>query len=97
MALTFTQAKATLDDVSVRIETARKRMESARAAYGVAQNELGSIPSAYATFITDLEAAAAADTWPQADVQKAEKDQMVADYQALKSYVDGVIAAIDAL
>lgn len=97
MPTTYTQAKATLDEIAERINATRRRMDQARAQYGAAQLELGGLAAAYGPFIADLNAAALADSWPQADAQKAEKDQMVTDFQALKATVDGIITAIDAV
>lgn len=95
MATTYTQAKATLDDIAQRVNAARKRAEGAYAAYTVAQAELAGLQGAYATFIADLDAAAAGTAWPQAVAQKAEKDQMITDFQALKTNIDATIVAID--
>ncbi len=95
MATTFTEAKAALDEIAERITNSRKRRDQARITLGAAQSELAGLASAYSQFITDLNAAATADTWPLADAQKAELDQLTADFQALKSEVDAQITAFD--
>lgn len=97
MALTYTQAKATLDEMADRVNNARKRAEAAYSQYLAAQAELGGMAALYGPFITELNAAATAVSWPQAPAQKVEKDQMVSDFQALKTSVDNIIAAIDAV
>lgn len=96
MATTFTEAKATLDEIAERINGARKRMDQAYSGYTLAQSTLAGMSATYSAFIADLNAASTADSWPQADSQKAEKDQMVTEFQALQSEVDAIIAAIDA-
>lgn len=95
MATTFIEAVDTLDEIAERVNGARRRAVQARSAYGQAQTELASLPTVYAQFVSDLDAAAAANAWPQAADQKAAKDQMVTEFQALRSYVESVIAAID--
>ena len=97
MATTFTQAKATLDEIAQRVNQARNRVTQARSAYGAAQSELAGLSTVYGQFVSDLNAAAQASSWPLASAQKAEKDQLVADFQALKTEVDAIITAIDAV
>jgi hypothetical protein len=97
MATTYTEARATLNEMADRVNAARRRAQQARNQYTVAQAELAGLPAAYATFVSDINAAATADDWPQADAQKAEKDQMVTEFNALKAEVEAIIAAIDAV
>ena len=95
MALTFTETRATLDEISERVNAARVRMDQGRALYTKAQAELVALPSEYMQFVNDLNEAASLVTWSLAPSQKAEKDQMVADFQALKNLADAILAAID--
>ena len=46
MATTFTQAKATLDEIAVRSESNRKRLEQARAALATASADLAAMATA---------------------------------------------------
>lgn len=98
MALTFTQAKATLDDIASRSEANRKRLEQAKQLITQARADLASMPSAYGSFVTELNAAATANpsdgAWQTA---KAEKDQMVSDFQALNTRAAGMETAVSGL
>ena len=98
MAITYTQAKATLDEIAQRSEQNRKRLEQARALVVSAEADLTAMGTAYATFVTELNAAATANpsdaAWQGA---KAEKDQMAADFAALKTRASAVKNAIDAV
>lgn len=98
MALTYTQTKATLDEIASRSELARKRMEDARTGIVTAETDLMKMETDYSIFVTELDAAAAANpddrAWQGA---KAEKDQMNADFQALKTRATALKNAYDAV
>ena len=98
MAVTYTEAKATLDDIAVRSENNRKRLEQAKSLIQQAESDLTSMSTVYSTFVADLDAAATAnptdDAWQTA---KAEKDQMVADFQSLKTRSTNMKTAVDGL
>ena len=96
MALTYTQTKATLDEIATRSETNRRRLEQARALIVAAESDLAAMASAYGTFVTDLDAAAASNAGDAAwTAAKAEKDQMVADFQAIRSRATALKTAYD--
>lgn len=98
MALTYTQAKAKLDEIATRSETNRLRLARARELLSEAEIDLASMSSTYTTFVGELEAAVAANptdnAWQGAG---AEKDQMVADFLALRTRAVNLIAAVDAV
>ena len=98
MALTFTEAKTALDEIADRSTQNSKRLANAKTLLAQAQSDLAAMPGTYSSIISDINAEAAAnpsdDAWTLA---KAEKDQMVSDFQALKTEVDAVIAAVDAV
>lgn len=93
---TFTQTKAALDEIAVRSEENRKRLERARQLIVSAEADLGAMPAAYLSVITELDTEAAAnpndDAWQTA---LAEKDQMVADFQVLSTRATALLAAYD--
>lgn len=96
MATTYTQAKATLDAISIRSEANRNRLEQARALLIKAESDLADMAAAYGAFVTDLDAAAAANPGDAAwQAAKAEKDLMVSDFNALKSRAIALRAAYD--
>ena len=98
MATTYTQAKATLDEIAVRSETNRKRLEQARAALATASADLAAMATAYGTFVADLDVGATANPTDAAwQAAKAEKDQMVSDFNILQSRAAALLAAFDAV
>ena len=92
---TFTQTKATLDDIAARSEANRKRMEQAKVLIAAADADLTAMPIAYNAFASQLDADAAANSGDTAwQTALAEKDQMVADFQALKTRATALVAAV---
>jgi len=98
MAVTYTQTKATLDEIAARTELARKRLEDARRLLVTAETDLNKMPENYGAFVAELEAQATANpddrAWQGA---KAEKDQMVADFQVLASLATALKSAYDSV
>lgn len=98
MALTYTQAKSTLDEIATKSERARQRLDQARALIVNAENELTAMATDYSGFVTELDSAATANpddaAWQTA---KAEKDQMSADFQALKTRATSLKSAYDSV
>lgn len=95
MAVTFTQAKNTLDEIAKRSERNRQRVAQAKQLLATAASDLAAMATAYATFVSDLNTAAAANSdntaWQGA---KAEKDLMVSDFQTLKTEVETLSEAV---
>jgi len=92
---TFTETKATLDDIAARSEANRKRLESAKQLIATAQADLLAMPTAYGAFATQLNTDSAANATDSAwQTAKSEKDQMVADFQALKTRADSMVTAV---
>lgn len=93
---TFTETKMALDEIAERTTQSMKRRDQAKAMLTTAQSDLVAMQSAYTTIISELNAAAAANpgdaAWQGA---KAEKDQMVADFQALKTEIDALVTAVN--
>lgn len=95
---TYTETKATLDDIAARSENNRKRIESAKAALATAEADLALMATAYASFVAQLDIDASANPDDSAwQTAKAEKDQMVADFQSLKIRATNMKTAVDAL
>lgn len=93
---TYTTTKSTLDEIAARSETNRKRLEQAKALIGQAVTDLAAMGTNYSAFVTQLNTDAAAnpndDAWQTA---KAEKDQMVSDFQALKTEAEALQTAVN--
>lgn len=92
---TFTETKATLDDIAARSEANRKRLEQAKTLISTAQADLNAMGSAYSAFATQLNTDAAANSSDSAwQTALAEKDQMVSDFQALKTRASALVTAV---
>jgi len=92
---TYTEVKKTLDEIAERSTQNSKRVAQAKAMLQQAQTDLTAMQTAYGTIIADLNQVAldnpADPAWQAA---KAEKDQMVADFQALKAEIDALVTAV---
>ena len=86
MATTYTQAKATLDEIAARSETNRKKLDQGIALILAAHTDLTAMPSAYSGFSTDLDDLATANPNDDAIAAAvAELATMTTDFQALKT------------
>ena len=95
MAIVYSQAKTTLDEIAARIEANRKRIANAQALLTAAEADLTAMASAYASFVTDLNTLAAANPSDAAIVTaKAEKDQLVTNFNTLKTEATNKLTAI---
>lgn len=98
MALTYTQSKAILDDIAQRSEQNRKTLEQARELISQAGADLSFMASYYGPFVAelDLEALNNPDNsaWQNA---KAEKDQMVVDFNNISTRATALLAAVDSI
>lgn len=96
MAITYTEAKSTLDEIAERSERARNRMVAARELLVKAEQELNAMGADYGGFVTELDTAAQAggEAWLTA---KAEKDEMVADFNVLKARATSLLTAYDSV
>lgn len=97
MAITYTQAKSTLDEIAEKSERARIHSETARNLLVRAEQELSAMSSQYASFVTELDAIANAGSGEAWLTAKAEKDEMVADFNALRARVQALLAAYDSV
>jgi len=95
---TFTETKATLDEIATRSEANRKRLEQAKILIATALSDLGVMNTAYSPFVTQLNIDAAANPADQAWINaKAEKDQMVSDFTALQTRANSMNTAVSGL
>ncbi len=97
MALTYTEAKSTLDAIANEITQAQNRMERARAQLAAAETTLAGLGSKYGPFVSELDAEAAAQANALWDQALAEKNAMVADFNALRTRAADLLAAYDAV
>lgn len=97
MPASFSQIKTGLDAISGRISGARARLADVKAGAQFVSSDLQNLGTEYATLITDINAAAAA---APSDVSlqnaKAEAAQLTAEFQAIRTVANAVIAAIPA-
>lgn len=93
---TYTEVKQALDEIAERTTQNSKRVDQAKQLLSVAQSDLSAMQTAYASIVSEINAAATANpanaAWQTA---KAEKDQMVADFQSLKATVDSLVTAVN--
>lgn len=97
MALTYTTTKSTLDEIADKIAEAQRRLDRAREQLAQAEASLSAMSTTYGAFVTELDAEALTQNdalWNQA---KAEKDAMVADFNALQTRAADLLAAYDAV
>lgn len=95
--MSFTTVKTTLDEIAERSTANSKRVSQAKATLLQAQADLVSMASAYSTIMSEINTEAAANPADAAwQAAKAEKDQLVSDFQALKAEVDSLVTAVNA-
>jgi hypothetical protein len=94
---TYTQTKATLDEIAVKSETQRKSLVNARSAVASVEAALQTMQNQYSAFIAEVEADALANPAdPAWQAAKAEKDRLVADFLAVQAKAQAIITAFDA-
>jgi len=95
---TFSQIKSGLDEIAAKNERNRTIIESSRSSLGVAQTNLSKMLTDYSQLVADINQTAIDNPTDDAyRLAKSEKDKLVADFQALKTYVDSLIVAYDAV
>lgn len=97
MAIDYTEAKATLDEIANKSNAARARIERARAQLVQAEADLTAMATQYGPFVQELDAIAngQSDTiWSHA---KGEKDAMVSDFNVLQSRAQALLTAYDSV
>ena len=86
MATSFNDAKTTLDDLSQIILGQKRQLQKAKAMITDSVNTLSGLPTTYGSIITYINTQAAANpSDPAWQNTKAEKDLIVAAYQALNT------------
>jgi len=92
---TYTEVKQALDEIAGRTTQNSKRVAQAKAQLQQAQTDLAAMQTAYNTIVADLNQAAIDNPDnPAWQAAKAEKDQMVSDFQTLKATVDALVTAV---
>jgi hypothetical protein len=95
---TFSEIKAGLDEIADRNKQNLNNMDRSRAGLAAAEANLNAMPSTYSTLIGEIDAAATANPTIEAfQVAKSEKDQLVLDFQALKTRATALVAAVDGI
>lgn len=95
MSLKAYVSQKTLTEIGASIDGENKRTNSGIQAFTVADANLGGMQVQHVDFIAELDAIAAANPgnvfWQQ---QKAQKDLLVAEFLALKTYTDNLKTAV---
>ena len=98
MALTFTQAKATLDEIAQRSERNRKGLQSGRDTIARHGGDLTQMEADYGAVVTEINQIAAANPGDAAwQAAKAEQDKLVADFNVLKTRSVAMLTAVDSV
>jgi|CXWL01.1.fsa_nt_gi chromosome segregation ATPase len=96
MTTTYSERKVALDEIAARIRANDKRLREARNQLAAAEADLTNMQTAYAAIVQDINADAAANLTDGAhQAQKADKDKLVAECQALKTRAANLKAAYD--
>lgn len=96
MATTYGDRKVALDEIAGRIQTNRKRLQQARQLVAAAESDLSAMTTAYSEIVTDIDSDATANPGDEAhQLQKNEKDKLVAEFNALETKATDTKNAID--
>jgi hypothetical protein len=97
MASTFSQIKSGLDSISDRIKADRAKAISAKASLTDVVADLNQLGTDNGQLVADIDAALVANPNDNAlKTAKAEKDQLVTEFNALKTMATNAAAAITA-
>lgn len=95
MPATFSQIKSALDEIAQRIAARRSELQRARTELVGIQTDLTNMATAYSAVIADINAFATANpNDAAAQTALAEKNQLVAEFTALKNAATAGVNAI---
>ena len=95
---TYTETKATLDEIAVKTNDYRKMLDRAKSIIDQAVSGLNQMSTDYFGFSSQLNTDAAANPTDEAwQTALAEKNQMVADFQAQKTRGQNMQSAVSGL
>lgn len=93
----YATTKQTLDQIADDIARAQRQVDLARDNLSTAAVNLAAMPSQYSAFVAQLNADAAANPGNEAwQTALAEKNELVGDFQALRTRAEALLAAYDA-
>lgn len=96
MATTYSERKVALDEIAARIRTNAKRLVDCRAQAAAAESDLTAMETNYTALVQDIEADATSFPNDEAfQLQKLEKDKLVAEFSVLKTTATNTKDAID--
>lgn len=90
---TASEVKAGLDDIAAAIAAVRTRYASAKSSITGGSAALGNIPTKYADVIATIDAYAPTGAFET--LSKDEKTKLAAEYLALKTEIDALIATTE--
>jgi F0F1-type ATP synthase membrane subunit b/b' len=82
---TFSSAKVALDEIATRIQSDRQKLQQAQALAASAESDLAAMATQYATIVSDIDTYAANPGGTALVNLKAEKDQLVSEFNTLKT------------
>jgi hypothetical protein len=96
MATTYSEHKVALDEIAVRIRANAKRLQDCLNQATATEADLTAMQTAYNTVIADINADAVANPGTNVfTIMKAEKDQLVTEFNALKTRATNVKNAVN--
>lgn len=97
MATTFTTARVALNEIAQRSHQNKQRLQTAKTTIAQADADLAAMQTAYSQIVADIDTASDADPLDTALKNlRAEKDKLVADFQALKTEAANLKTAVGA-
>ncbi len=93
--MTYSEAKAYLDEIAGKNKAAKASLRTAKQGATNVKAVLDAMPGQYASVVSDINAAAAANPGdPAWEVAEAEAAQLTADFVALQSTADDMVTAL---
>ena len=91
----FSEIKQGLDDIATDIRSERQRLAQGVSMVTLANNNLGALATKHASLVLAINTLATEEPDnPAVTVAKAEKDQLVAEFQSLKTEAQAKVTAI---
>lgn len=96
--MTFSEIKQGLDGVTADIVAETARLNQGKSQITLANNNLGALATKYAALVTAVNGLATAEpSNAAATLAKAEKDKLVAEFQALKTTAQAMVTALNGI
>lgn len=98
MAQSYSQLKLKITEITTRIRDNRNRLDTAKGSAALAVTDLTAMQTAYAATVADIDAQlASAPTNAAFAAMSADKNALVAEFNALRTAATNMKTAIDAI